>query len=312
MSRLKMYLRKRYAGHKVARDTKLGYPVWRSWFPWEDVQYVAGEENPDLIVVMAIKPVKMALAAQLTGIPIVMQLMDVEFKDHGGAFEELGHIPCIANSVFTAAIYRDTYGVTSEVIYPFIAPNKYKTETTRQNVTFINPVPEKGRDIAIGIARLCPDIPFAFIEGWPLSRDQRNTLLQLLADAPNVTLLPPQEDMRRVYGKCKILLAPSLWAEAYGRVATEAQFSGIPVVASNRGGLPEAVGHGGILVDPNGPLDDWASAVRELWNNPEVYSELATAAQVHSNRSDLEYSMLLNRMEKAFIRLGNQNPIKTR
>ena len=37
-------------------------------------------------------------------------------------------------------------------------------------------------------------------------------------------------DMRSVYAKCRILLAPSVWEEAYGRVVTEAQISGIPVV----------------------------------------------------------------------------------
>src|SRR5438094_43018 len=59
-ARLKMHVRSRYTGHKVARDTALGYPVWRSWFPWEDVQYVARKDKPDLIVVMAMKPVRMA------------------------------------------------------------------------------------------------------------------------------------------------------------------------------------------------------------------------------------------------------------
>ena len=79
-----------FTGEKVARDTGLGYPVWRSWFPWENVAYVARKESPDLIVVMAIEPVRMALAAKSTKVPILMQLMDVEFKDHGGPFEDLG------------------------------------------------------------------------------------------------------------------------------------------------------------------------------------------------------------------------------
>jgi hypothetical protein len=61
------------------------------------------------------------------------------------------------------------------------------------------------------------------------------------------------------------------------------------------------------MLDPNAPLHDWASAVRELWNNPELYSKLSVAAEAYSHRSDLNYSVLLNRMEEVFMRLGRQS-----
>src|SRR3546814_9881685 len=48
--------------------------------------------------------------------------------------------------------------------------------------------------------------------------------------------LPISHDMREVYRRTHTLLVPSQWEEAWGRVATEAQFSGIPVLASDRGG----------------------------------------------------------------------------
>jgi hypothetical protein len=46
-----------------------------------------------------------------------------------------------------------------------------------------------------------------------------------------------QED---VWKEIKVLLVPSLWYEAWGMVAVEAQFCGIPVLSSNSGGLPES------------------------------------------------------------------------
>jgi glycosyltransferase involved in cell wall biosynthesis len=310
-SRLQMRLRKHLTGHKIAKDTSLGYSVWRSWFPWEHVALAVRKERPDLIVVLAINPVRMALAARPTGVPIVMRLMDVEFKAHGGPFEELGNIVCIANSKFTADTYRRAYGVESVVLYPFMDPKKYETTTTRENVTFINPVPKKGLDIAVAVARLCPDIPFSFIEGWPLSQEQRQKLMHKLAPLSNVTLLAPHKDMRQVYGKCKILLVPSQWEEGYGRVATEAQFSGIPVVASNRGGLPEAVGLGGRIVDPDSPIEHWVSCVRELWHNDALYRDLATAATVHAHRSELS-SFLLDKMEQCFLAHCNSHSDNSR
>jgi len=300
-SRIKMKINSKLSGCKVSKDTALGYPVWRTWFPWEVVEYVAGKEQPDLIVVLAMKPVRMALSAKKTGIPILLKLQDVEFQQHDGNFEELGNIPCVANSNFTAEKYRKAYGVNPSVIYPFISQDKYRTESSKQNVTFVNPVPEKGRDIALEIARLCPDIPFTFIEGWPLTAEQRQVLMQKLSTLSNVTLLASEKDMRKVYGKCKILLTPSIWEEAYGMVVTEAQISGIPVVASKRGGLPEAVGPGGITLDPDSPIDDWVKAIRKLWSEDQYYVELSIAARDYSQRPELIPANQIDAYEKIFM-----------
>jgi len=295
-------LQKKILRRKYSRDYGLGYPVWRSWLPWEIIAEAADKEKPDLIVVMAIEAVRMALEAKKTRIPIVMQLQDVFFGLHGGDFKELGNIPCIANSNFTAEKHRAAFGVQPEVIYPFMIPEKYKTNTTRENVTFINPHPKKGRDIALKIARLCPKIPFAFIKSWPLSAEDERYLTAKLSHLPNVTLLPPQKDMRSVYEKCKILLAPSICEEAYGRVATEAQMSGIPVIASTLGGLPEAVGPGGVLIDANAPIEKWVESINKLWTEKKFYSELSEAALAYAQRPEMSLNYQIDAYEKALLK----------
>jgi glycosyltransferase involved in cell wall biosynthesis len=122
-----------------------------------------------------------------------------------------------------------------------------------------------------------------------------------LAPLPNVTFVPPQSDMRKVYAECKILLAPSVWEEAYGRVATEAQISGIPVVASARGGLPEAVGPGGVLLDPDQPIADWVAAVRKLWSDQDYYSALSAAATAHAARPEISFEHQVDAFERAML-----------
>ncbi|MCM8787206.1 MAG: glycosyltransferase family 4 protein [Candidatus Omnitrophica bacterium] len=53
--------------------------------------------------------------------------------------------------------------------------------------------------------------------------------------------------------QAKVCVVPSVWEEPFGRVALEAQFLGIPVVATKQGGLPEIVidKKTGYLVEPN-------------------------------------------------------------
>jgi glycosyltransferase involved in cell wall biosynthesis len=53
-----------------------------------------------------------------------------------------------------------------------------------------------------------------------------------------------------LYAETDLLLAPSLWRESFGMVAREAVIHGVPVVASCAGGLPEAVGDGGVCLPP--------------------------------------------------------------
>jgi len=87
---------------------------------------------------------------------------------------------------------------------------------------------------------------------------------------------------------------PVDWIEAWGRVATEAHFSGIPVIASNQGGFPESVGPGGILVDPNASISEWKQALRGLWDDPQRYRELSALSLKYSQRPEIQQQKLFD------------------
>ena len=57
-----------------------------------------------------------------------------------------------------------------------------------------------------------------------------------------------------MYRRFDVVVVPSLetpsWVEQFGRVAVEAMASGVVVVASRSGSLPEVVGEAGVLVPP--------------------------------------------------------------
>lgn len=90
--------------------------------------------------------------------------------------------------------------------------------------------------------------------------------------------LPPGEVARRMQA-ADVLLVPSR-AEGWGCVATEALACATPVVATAVGGLPEAVGSGGILVDPadEGYASRFADAVDRILRNPPPPTVLTDAA----------------------------------
>jgi glycosyltransferase involved in cell wall biosynthesis len=66
----------------------------------------------------------------------------------------------------------------------------------------------------------------------------------------------PEADLARSYAEADLLVFPSR-SETYGMVVTEALARGVPVVAADVGGVPEAMGHGtdadrpGALVPPD-------------------------------------------------------------
>jgi glycosyltransferase involved in cell wall biosynthesis len=84
-----------------------------------------------------------------------------------------------------------------------------------------------------------------------------------------VTMLAPLERvMPLLYQGASLLAIPSLW-EGFGLPALEAMACGTPVVASDRGALPEVVGDAGVLVDPTN-----VDALREAMYNLAVHAPL--------------------------------------
>lgn len=135
-----------------------------------------------------------------------------------------------------------------------------------KKVTFVNPVPVKGRDIAIELARRNPSTQFLFVVCWQLKSEDKQSMLTSIENLPNIEWSNRVSDMGKIYFLARVLLVPSQWEEAWVRVATEAQFSGIPVLASDIGALPESVGNGGMLIEPN-DIDAWEIALQNIWND---------------------------------------------
>lgn len=103
-------------------------------------------------------------------------------------------------------------------------------------VTLVNPCAVKGIAIFLALADAFPRIPFAAVPTWGTNEEDRAGL----AARRNIALIPPVDHIDDLLKRTRILLAPSLWAEARSRIILEAMLRGVPVMASNIGGIPEA------------------------------------------------------------------------
>lgn len=288
-------------GRRAISDETLGYRAYRSWETAATAQEVAGHFRPDVVVVQAHKPGLVGRAFHEAGVPLLFSFQDVEFQDHKFDLRRIAPIRGVANSRFTGAAAQERFGAQCTVIHPMIDPERYRVARPGSKVTFVNPDPVKGVDIAIAVAALLPDVPFRLQETWPMGDAERRRLTDRLDGLDNVMLNPQVEDMREVYGDTRILLAPSQWREGYGRIATEAQISGIPVVGSDRGGLPEAIGAGGAILSAESPPSEWADVIRRLWDDEVYWAEKSAAALRHAARPAIQLETQLDAWERAIM-----------
>lgn len=188
----------------------------------------------------------------------------------------------LVNSKFIQNRIMEQNGIQCELLYPAINLDQYRIDdNSHQYITMINPVVPKGIVTFLNVAASLPDREFLVVEGWGTSEKVLNIIKQL----PNITYLPKQVDMRRIFEKTHLLLVPSIWEEPFGRISVEAQVSGIPVIASTIGGIPEAVGRGGILIDDFENEKRWLEAIQAV---EEGYQEFSQLAAINAQRFDLK------------------------
>ena len=166
------------------------------------------------------------------------------------------------------------------VIHPPVDRAIYATEPGTA-VTIINLTAGKGAHLFWKVARMMPRTEFLAVEGAYGE--------QIVPDGglPNVTVLDAMDGrmMRdEVYARTRILLVPSDY-ESWGRVATEAMCSGIPVIAHKaEGGLAENLGDAAIWADRADPAA-WVAQIRRL-AKPAEWEAASEAARKRSAELD--------------------------
>ncbi|MCC7497773.1 MAG: glycosyltransferase family 4 protein [Bryobacterales bacterium] len=203
--------------------------------------------------------------------------------------------------------YARQYGGLEAVYAPIslLTPGEWPMLGSFDNryITMVNPCAFKGISIFLGLAERFPALEFAAVPTWGTTRID----YQAMARQSNITVLQPVDDINDLLRHTKVVLVPSLWAEARSRMILEAMSRGIPVMAAAVGGLPEAmlgqpyllpvapviayhasldesmVPAGGI---PAQDVEPWAHALEQLTTDRAHYETLSAQCR----RAALDYA----------------------
>jgi glycosyltransferase involved in cell wall biosynthesis len=146
--------------------------------------------------------------------------------------------------------------------------------------------PHKGVEVLLDAVAGRPDWSVHVIGDGPSADELRRRAVQLGSQVA-ITGFLPVEDLPAAYRSFDVVVVPSLetprWTEQFCRVAVEAMASGVPIVASASGALPEVIGDGGVFVPP-GDVSALREALDGLAADPEERRVLGRAARDRSRR----------------------------
>lgn len=186
--------------------------------------------------------------------------------------------------------------VDAHVVTPLVRPERVLADGgERDRISFINPHAVKGFATFVEIAKALPEEKFLCGESWSLRGERMQWLRTETDSLENVEVLRRSPDMRPFYGRTRILLMPSIWEEAHGRVIREAQLNGIPVIASRRGGIPDTAGAGALLVDDYTSPAAWVEAVKRVSGDRILRQELVAAGYENANKPEFSPDACVDR-----------------
>lgn len=202
-----------------------------------------------------------------------------------------------------------------EVIYNFIDPERHElepcpcipkcTESTQKTIMHISnfrPV-KRIRDVIATFAKIAEavDSRLILVGDGPDASVARETA-QELGVLDRVKFVGIVDRVAPLLAQVDLFLLPSS-TESFGLVALEAMSSGVPVIASDVGGIPEVVEHGrtGYLA-PVGDVDAMAAYAIELLQNEALHCQFGSEAREQA-RQRFDYRLIVPQYERVYEKI---------
>jgi spore coat protein SA len=171
-------------------------------------------------------------------------------------------------------------GADSSLFYPEVQ----KGSNSKPIIAFAGRiVKEKGVHILLNAMRILlerrVDVEARIFGGSAFGGSKPTPYLTDLEAAapPNVKFMgyAASKDLARHLRTADVFCSPSIWNEPFAMVNLEAMASGLPVVTTRVGGVPEAFTEGGGVLVPPGSSVALANALESVIKNPELRERLS-------------------------------------
>lgn len=239
------------------------------------------------------------IAGRLTGKPVLATLhghkvgvLDLEVHRSAGTYLSVvcrqSYFHALGLGVSAGQLSCNPNGVDTEAFRPRPRPEQgLRTSlgipSSARLVGFLGRLsPEKGPDVFLRAALLVhsklDDVHFVFVGDGPLAPTLRESITRLKLE-DRVHLAGLRRDVPAVLNDLDVLVSSS-HSEAMPLAVMEAMASGLPIVATRVGGVPDLIEHGdsGWLVMPN-DFEDIATRLQQMLGTPGELARMSTAAR---------------------------------
>lgn len=298
--RIRNRVKSRLLGRSFPSDRSAGYPVYRGYPDGvsQGLSEAIADFRPDVLVYQSWNTTVLGRITDTFPVEKIFVWLhgvrgrSANYEIDGEAFQRLrpfARLRWIVNGPYVRDVVRAQLGIDAPIVRPIFGCARYRTvpRANAHAALFSSLNAQKGVGVVVALARARPDVPFVITETWTEDPVQRQERHAEASACRNVVVQRTTPDMSALYAATRVLLMPSRALEGWGRMVTEAQSCGIPVLASRQGNLPDTVGPGGICLDRDAPLADWLEAFSQVWDDKERYGRLSALALEWSQREEV-------------------------
>ncbi len=184
----------------------------------------------------------------------------------------------------------------TSVLHNFVRPQAFAENSRAEAGEFAlvagRLVEEKGVDTALAAAQAA-GVPLVVAGAGP----DEARLRALAGETVSFAGMLPAEQLHQLRARAAVVLAPSRWDEPCPYSVLDALAAGVPVLASDRGGLPELVD-----ADSRLPADDvhvWTAALARLWRDPQLRAARGRQA-LERARHQFGEERFVSRLERVY------------
>jgi glycosyltransferase involved in cell wall biosynthesis len=229
--------------------------------------------------------------------------LGVQRMAYTGAHRVVANCRAAADRLRLERLPERKIAIVSNGVDPSRFAERHERATLSRVVAVANLRPEKGHDVLIDAAALVlrrfPETRFDIVGGGPM-RDVLAVRARTQGVAHAVRLLGHQDDVPKAFDDADVFVHPSR-SEAFPNAVLEAMAAGLPIVASDVGGIPELIeNERNGLLSPVGNPDALAERMCRLIADPPLAARLASAAR-HDARTRFSFERMVTAFEALYL-----------